>query len=638
MRGWPSIFARFATGGVVILGIGLRFLFLDADPHYYEWIGYITDEGRWTSQAREMALFGCVLGSEPLHMLVAPLFQFASYLAFTLTDVSVLSSRLLSAVAGSLLLVAFWVAFRRTTTPEALLLGLVPLALEADLVTLSRLAVPEMAIIALQFALYLAITSGNLSALRGFGAGLLASLIIVMKLTAAATVAILSLFLLPWPFVAAARSRRRWSAFLMFMVGMVGPGFVLAVVLLACCRQLTVLIGSTFGFLYTMLGASTTFDALSFPFEDPLAPELNLVGLALWFALLGRGATSAESIDMRVRRYFMTSALWCVLYLGVMLVSSYFPNRYKVHILLPMCITIALGIGMLQRAGLARAESVVAEARGRLRLVGLGFLSLPTAAFVAPLLAAAVGVIGVEPFRLRTKVATLTVSLLVVTLVLEWCCRGHRRLTFFMLFPVAATFAWFVAQRSGLADADFWPTSWASHRSGAWLTMLVASALLSAALAVRRPSFVPSLPVSIILSGSGYALLALAQLAPGYLAPHYSIRDTSRELGTLLAGFSGTVATSGGDGLFRENTLRYRTVWGRRWPSDRPEVMVIVFNFEDPEDLLARDYCRIRDYPLYIAPTYYRAHPFEWTTSVLGQTARVYRKRLSATCPDAVNP
>ena len=341
-----------------------------------------------------MALFGHILGSQPLHLLVAPLFQFASYLAFTLMDVSVLSSRLLSAVAGSLLVVAFWVAFRRTTTPEALLLGLVPLALEADLVTLSRLAVPEVAIIALQFALYLAITSRNPFALRGFSAGLLASLTTGMKLTAAPTVAILSLFLLQW---------RRWSAFLMFMAGLVGPAFVVIVVLLTCCRELTMVIGSRFGALHTMLGPSTAFGALNFPFEDPLAPELNLVGLTFWFALLGGRATSADSIDVPVRRYFLTSALWCALYFCLMLVSSYFPNRYKVHILLPMCITIAIGIGLLQRAGLARAESAVVQARGRLRLVGLAFLGLPTAVFMAPPLAAAVGVIGVEPFPLRTR-------------------------------------------------------------------------------------------------------------------------------------------------------------------------------------------------------------------------------------------
>jgi hypothetical protein len=587
-----------------------------------------------------VALFGRILEFEPLlQVLVAPLFQLASYLVFTLTDVSVFSSRLLSAVAGSFLVVAFWVAFHRRTTPEALLLGLVPLALEVDLMTLSRLAVPEVPIIALQFALYLVIMSGNPSAPRGFVAGLLASLTMGMKLTAAPTVAIISLFVLPWPpFVAVARSGRRWTAFLMFMAGLAGPGFVLALVLLACCRQLTMVIGSTLASVHRMLGASTVYGALSFPFDDPLAPELNLVGLAFWFALLGRWATSAESIDVRVRRYFMTSALWCVLYLGVMLVSSYFPNRYKVHILLPMCITIALGIGMLQRAGLAGAESAVAEARCRARLVGLAFLGLPTAVFAAPLVAASVGAMGVEPFHLRTKVAALTVSILAVTLILEWCRRGQQRVTFVMLFPVTATFAWFMGQRSGLVDADFWPSPWAPHPSRVWLALLVASALLSAAIALRRRSFVPSLPVSIVLSGSGYALLALVQLAPGYFAPHYTIRDTSRELGNLLTGFSGTVATSGADGLFRENTLRYRTVWGRRWPSDRPEVMVFVFAFENSQELLARDYCRIGDYPLYVAPTYYRAHPFEWATSALGQTARVYRKRLSATCPGPGDP
>ena len=36
---------------VVALGVGLRFLRLDADPYYYDWIGYVTDEGRWVDQA-----------------------------------------------------------------------------------------------------------------------------------------------------------------------------------------------------------------------------------------------------------------------------------------------------------------------------------------------------------------------------------------------------------------------------------------------------------------------------------------------------------------------------------------------------------------------------------------------------------
>jgi hypothetical protein len=34
----------------------MRFLYLGADPHYDEWVGYITDEGRWIGHARVLAL------------------------------------------------------------------------------------------------------------------------------------------------------------------------------------------------------------------------------------------------------------------------------------------------------------------------------------------------------------------------------------------------------------------------------------------------------------------------------------------------------------------------------------------------------------------------------------------------------
>src|SRR5438132_6787175 len=125
----PVAYARVATISIIILGIGPRVLFLDADPHYYDWIGYITDEGRWTDRARELALFGRLF--EPvwsLHVVVAPLFQLMSYVVFALSGVSVWTSRLLSAISGCLVLIVFWIAFRRITTPEALFLGIVPLA------------------------------------------------------------------------------------------------------------------------------------------------------------------------------------------------------------------------------------------------------------------------------------------------------------------------------------------------------------------------------------------------------------------------------------------------------------------------------------------------------------------------------
>ena len=75
----------------------LRVVFLDMDPHYYQWAGYVTDEGRWTEQARTFAQLGTVEEGGRIHLLLAPLFQALSYVSFEVFGVSLVSARLTSA-------------------------------------------------------------------------------------------------------------------------------------------------------------------------------------------------------------------------------------------------------------------------------------------------------------------------------------------------------------------------------------------------------------------------------------------------------------------------------------------------------------------------------------------------------------
>src|SRR5678815_508471 len=87
--------ARRLALAVLVGGVVLRFARLDADPYYYEWNGYITDEGRWIAHARALRLFGEIgsVGSA-LHLILAPVFQAGAYVVFALTDVSLWSARL----------------------------------------------------------------------------------------------------------------------------------------------------------------------------------------------------------------------------------------------------------------------------------------------------------------------------------------------------------------------------------------------------------------------------------------------------------------------------------------------------------------------------------------------------------------
>jgi hypothetical protein len=109
----------------MVTGISLRCLYLDADPRYYEWVGCITDEGRWIQEARNLALHGYMDFASLMnfHFFIAPLFQLSYYLVFELLGVSFLTSRLLTALSGSAILVLFWGCLRRAVSPQALLVG-----------------------------------------------------------------------------------------------------------------------------------------------------------------------------------------------------------------------------------------------------------------------------------------------------------------------------------------------------------------------------------------------------------------------------------------------------------------------------------------------------------------------------------
>ena len=105
------------------------------------------------AHAREMALFGHIVNAEWLvHLLLAPLFQAGSFVVFSLLGVSLWSSRLLTAVSGSLILLLYGWGLRRVVAPSALLAGLALLAFEVDLLMLSRVAVPEMPAMLLELA------------------------------------------------------------------------------------------------------------------------------------------------------------------------------------------------------------------------------------------------------------------------------------------------------------------------------------------------------------------------------------------------------------------------------------------------------------------------------------------------------
>ena len=589
---------------ILATGLLLRWLHLDADPESYIWDGYITDEGRWIAHARALALFG---DTDPLnwslHLFLAPLFQAASYVVFEVFGVSMVTSRLLAAISGSAMLALIWVALRSVASPGARLIALTLLALEADLILLSRVAVPEIVVMFLHLAAYVAIVTSGSSGRRLVLAGLLLFLAAGMKATALSAIGIFSVIVLMDP--ASSRSLRERSRRLLLVLGGFLAVPVGATLVLYDPGRVAAMWPHVTAIL-NVLRLSSPYEAVKFFFRDPLAPVLNIWMVAMWLSVVGWIASRNGETSARSDRWFVTSAMWVALYGVLMLSLAYFPARYKVHILVPMSVNIAVGLTLVWQAGVIHGRWSPTMYEGWRRWLVLGFLALPVAMVFAPLLAAA-ATDGNLP-RLRFQLTCVGSSLAATMLLLQGYLR-RRSAAPLVLFPVTAVFIWVAVDRAGARSFPFWPVRNVGAHVVSWVVILAASAVVAIGVveAARRWEAVGR--GRLLVAGTlGYLSVSLIGLAPGYLNPRYTIRDASRHLSTLLAGGSGLIATSQAESLFTENSLRYRSVAWKRWPSPDPEVLIVAGNV-DEMTARHRAYRLIHQYTLYVAPAFHESYP-----------------------------
>jgi predicted membrane-bound mannosyltransferase len=398
---------------VLVVGILLRFLYLDADPQYSEWVGFVTDEGRWVRHGRSLALHGNLADGRDLHLFIAPLFQLSNYLVFELFGVKMWTSRMLAAMSGSAILILFWVSLRRAITPQSLLLGLALLVLQPDLVLFSRLAVPEMPLMFFQLAIYFLIVSSEGSVRRLAAAGMLTATAVAVKLTMLLSVPIYFAIILATPRNPAG-GMGRWRDVKSFGIAMAAP-LLMAALGGYFYLDNTLAIGSAVESLLTaatFLGLSSPYDIVNFPFDHTLSLTFILWALGLWLSVLGWVASYPDKIDFLSHSYLATSAIWITLYILLMATLEYFPGRYKIHILLPMAVFISVGMSLLQRLGIQKLIEFISGVKGPAGLLWLGAASLPAAAIFAPMVLSALGSASVDPARLIAKLSSLTLALI----------------------------------------------------------------------------------------------------------------------------------------------------------------------------------------------------------------------------------
>ena len=612
---------------VLVAGVALRFVHLDADPDYYAWVGYVTDEGRWIAHAREMVLFGHLVNTEWLvHLLLAPLFQAASFVVFSLLGVSIWTSRLLTAFSGSALLVLFWLALRRLVAPAAMLAALALLAFEVDLLMLGRVAVPEVPAMLLQLAVFLLVATGPPTTGRLLMAGLVLLAMMGTKATTLFLVPIFSVLVLLQP--AREGARRRWSSLLPFWAASVASSALLLVAVTFAGRARGSLAANV-GILRGFLGLNTPYTVLAVPFESDFGPVYNMWALGLCLVAVAWLARGDLPVEPALRRVFLTASAWVALYSALMVSLEYFPDRYRVHVLIPMAVALAGGLTVVSRVPL-EAIAALLRGRGARATAALGLSSLPTAALLAPLPAGVGSLVGVDPTRLRLKLLCLAIVLAATAWLVRRAVAGRPALVrALVVYPVVGVLVWLVGQRTGLLDPSFWPAPGAGPRSwwvtGPWIAALLTATLTAAGRGWRPERWAVLVPAAALCYGG----LVVARVAPSYLHPHYTMKETSAALGATLAAGPDLLIASRAEGLFTGNRLPYRSTLGRTWPDRKPERIVIVFRFDDPEDLLRKDYTLTATYRLFLSPEYEDEHSPTLDTVNHQETVKVYVRRAA---------
>jgi len=600
---------------------------LDADPDYYAWVGYITDEGRWVAQAREMVLFGHIVNTGWLmHLLLAPLFQTGSLVLFGVLGASLWSSRLLTAISGSVILLLYWWGLRRVVAPWALLAGLALLAFDVDLLMLSRVAVPEVPAMLFELAVFLLVAIGRPTRARLFGAGLLLLAMVAMKATTLLLVPIFSTLLLLQPLEHEADGRR-WGRLVPFWVGFLSLLLPLLVALpfVPTARHT---LGTNLAILQGFIGLNTPYAIVAFPFETTFGPVFNLWALPLCLVTVAWLAGQSESVDPSVRRVFLSASAWALTYTPVMLALRYFPDRYRVHVLLPMAVALAAGLTAVSTVSLRNIADAV-RGLGSRSALALGLLSLPSAALWAPVLARLVAVAGLDPTQLRIKLASLAIALAVTA----WAVRrtagwDSRVLRFLMVHPIVGSLVWLLGLRTGLLDGSFWPAAgpgiiswWAV---GPWASIAAAALLAQGGRTWKTARWTLLVPAAALC----YGALVVARVVPSYIHPHYTMKHTSEALGASLAGPRDVIIVSEMEGLFTGNALPYQSLLGRTWPPQKPERIVIGLRFADPDSVLAHEYELVATYRLFVSPEYVEDDRSDTLDTVAHQElAKVYVRR-----------
>ncbi len=529
-----------------------RLVFLDADPKFEYWVGYVTDEARWVETARNLALFGepGLYTLSKLHLVLSPAHQAATLVAFKLAGVGFWTARLWPAACSVVLLVVLARALGRLAPGLSQLFALVVVGFEPLVLMLGRTALPEIPSLLFMVCALIALVCATRRIPGAALGGLLVAIAVSMKLT---SVLVAPAFVLMILLSGVAQSgRERLFRLVAFVFG---AGIPALVALAGALAAGLVRLDAHSDILKPILQAldfGSPYVILSRYFMPPIE-QGNVVLLLL-------GAWACSWVVPFRKRYagtplgelYRLSGIWAATWFVMVGSLDYTPSRYTVHVIVPLAIHLAAGMALWRDIGPARVFANAVAPNARWPLARLAWLGFPAAAMAAAAIFALAVPAGGPWDRLGLRFALGGAMLGAFVLAGRRAANGERLARNVIVFTVAAALLLAVVDAvAGLASPEsvrFWALLKFVALSGlacgiAWKSG-IADALLD------RPHW---RAFAVATALAGFALQSLPQV----MLPTYSIRDASRDLGRRFAGAHIVRSVAAGS-LMLETGIPYR--------------------------------------------------------------------------------
>lgn len=182
---------RIAFTALLIVCAVVRLIALNADPpSFLDWsTGVQTDEGFYTLDARNVALFGVWAPGNFHDRLLSPILSVLQQGVFHIFGVGVVQARLISVVFGLATIAVFWQAMRTAYNEQTALAGAMLLGLAPPVVFFNRMALQETPTVfwlVAAFWMWIAATKNHDHSARwNSGAGVVLAAAIIFKALAA---------------------------------------------------------------------------------------------------------------------------------------------------------------------------------------------------------------------------------------------------------------------------------------------------------------------------------------------------------------------------------------------------------------------------------------------------------------------